>query len=105
QHRVGDLGFPKLTSRSRIEGNQRGVERTDKDPVAEYSYTAIGGINLVWIACLLLPRVGPNRTAGLRVERRHCPRRRCIHNAINDKRLRLESSRVCKCGGPLRLQA
>src|SRR5262249_1909517 len=68
KHRVGDLRFPERQTGSRVQRDERRVERADEQPLSKHSDAAVEWIDLVRVLDLLLPRVSPDLTPGPRVE-------------------------------------
>src|SRR6185369_1660525 len=69
KHRVGRLCFPQKQTCSRIDGDNRCIERADEQAIAEYGHSPVEWINFVWITHFPLARESPDLPAAPGVER------------------------------------
>ena len=98
--------FPQRLTGSRIDRDQRAVERADEDAVAENRDAAGKRIDFVRVDDLLLPRPPPDLPARSRVNRgdgRRVAAAGRVHHAVDDERRRFEhgvaaEDRKAPCG-------
>src|SRR5882672_9467065 len=97
--------FPNLFSGSRIDGDQPAIVGSDKDFAFVERDTAVHDVAAALVTTL--PRhfgiVGPNPLSSTHIDgMNHTPRRRYIHNSVDNERRRFNTTQRFEIVSPLK---